>query len=245
MYHYIRYAAKSITRIAFASIVFYGSSSTVFAFTSTNPIEKKKTEKPTEENTFSVPGLTDLAGTAIGWVTDFPGDLSLIVKAEATIGGDNLLDTNTQFGELEELNAGDFAGLAAGIQWIPDDWPLMIRATVGYKFLWIDENAGKFGFARVPWEVVGYVGSKHHKIGAGASYQDNPLLRIRSTNLNLPLEDREYYHDATGYVVEYIFMFEKVAINARYVIIEYDPQNNNLKDVDGDHFGIGISYSLF
>ncbi|HBC58597.1 MAG TPA: hypothetical protein DCZ03_15670, partial [Gammaproteobacteria bacterium] len=229
--------------IGLTSFLFYAPNSTALAFTSSIPNGEKR---PDEDKNFDSPGLADLADTAIGWITEFPGDLSIILKAEATIGGDNLLDTNSEFGELEELNAGDFAGVAAGVQWIAEDWPLMIRATVGYKFQWIDENAGKFGFARVPWEVVGYVGTTHHKVGLGASYQDDPLLRIRSTNLNLPLEDKEYYHDATGCIVEYIFLAsERIAVNARYVFIEYDPENNNLKDVTGDHFGIGISYSYF
>lgn len=168
-----------------------------------------------------------------------------VASLGVTFGGDKLIEVEVEddfFGdEDEDIRAGELVAFALGAAYQFPDSPLQLQATVGYHSDGIIADNGDTDFSRVPVELLAFLSLGRQRIGGGITHHINPEFDV---DIDFLPRDRVEFDNATGFVLQYDFRVTPfLAIGARLVNIEYEPENIfRGPDVDGDHFGITLTF---
>jgi hypothetical protein len=90
------------------------------------------------------------------------------------LGGDDVAEIYFTNGESQKVKAGQGGSLAFGVQYqIPNFEQLLIRGTVGFKYVTTQADNAHIRLSRVPFNLSAhYMISKDFLIGAGLVYHD-------------------------------------------------------------------------
>lgn len=154
-------------------------------------------------------------------------------------GGDVVVTALFTDGSTEEIKAGEFLTLEAGVAW--DMGFLEARVTGGWKYDTITAENGSLDFQRFTGQGLLLVAAGDWRFGGGAAYHFNVKLDGRG---DASLAEAEF-DNALGYVGEIDYYFtEQVYLGIQYLNIEYDRTSANgqiPQTFDGSSVGVVIA----
>ncbi|QDQ26886.1 porin family protein [Chitinimonas arctica] len=168
--------------------------------------------------------------------------LRFMMTAGITGGGDKIDEIQFKNGGSTNVTGGGRASIGAGVQWQPEDTPVIVQATVNYHFSGVFADNGSANFSRIPVELMAfYKLNDQWRVGGGVRYVFAPSYSYDV--------DGDYNYDVdfkntVGGVVEVGYAFTpNVVVGLRYVKEEYELKNfKSSKKFDGSHVGLTGSY---
>lgn len=166
-------------------------------------------------------------------------ELDFLVALGLHGGGDDVVTAVFTDGTSEEIKAGEFLTLEAGVAW--DMGFLEGRVTGGWKYDTITAENGSLDFQRFTGQGLLLVAAGDWRFGGGAAYHFNIELDGSGAASGADAE----FDDAVGYVAEIDYYFsEQVYLGIQYLNIEYDRTNafgQTPETFDGSSVGLVIA----
>lgn len=144
------------------------------------------------------------------------------------LGGDDLVDTTA-----EDLQAGGLIYGQIGITY-QFDTPLLLQATIGYKFDTVDYVGGESTISSIPVDLLAFYLFEKYRIGAGLAIHHNPEWEFCLFGCAPTI----HFDDAIGITIEIDKELRGNAfIGGRFTIIDYEFRNIS---VDANHVGVHV-----
>lgn len=168
-----------------------------------------------------------------------PEQLSYVVGAGLTFGGDKLVTAKFSDGSSVNIRAGKFLQLLGGIDYRVNE-QFSFQGTVGFH---VDDTPqasnGSVKFQRFPMEVLAYFHpNAQWRIGGGARYAASPKLSGSGFGAGA---NYSFKSTAGGIVEAEYFYGDRAGLKLRYVSEKYTVDQSGEK-VSGNHFGILANY---
>ncbi|NRA62232.1 MAG: hypothetical protein HRU25_15305 [Psychrobium sp.] len=198
-----------------------------------------------KKSTLLLLSLLPLAPTA--FANDNPhaiGDPVISIVFGLTVGGDELAELEYDDGSNNDITAGGFGLVGAGLNFkLQDKFSLQLNAA--YHWEVASAKNGDLTFSRIELEIVPYYQlNKSFRLGLGIAQHMNPELDSDSSS-------NVKYDHSNGFVLSLVYQLpdSKSWIDFRYVNIEYKPNkigNLSLDDYDVKTFdgsSVGVSFN--
>lgn len=165
-------------------------------------------------------------------------DVKILLFGGFYLGGDTLVDSNDDF----DLDAGNGLHVGMGFLFLPENSPLALQLTLGYKFGFteFEDPDGDASTRSFPLEVMVYYKMNKLRVGGGVAYHMNPKFEFCPDDTKC---NRTDFDDATGVMIEVAYdLAELVYIAARLTDMDYDA--DNIDTVDANNFGVNVGYKF-
>ena len=164
--------------------------------------------------------------------------LRFLLGAGLTSGGDKLATAEYENGTEQDIRAGSFFALLAGVDYRVNS-AFSLQATVGFHVDDTTASNGSITFKRFPVELLAYYHpNAKMRFGGGARYVGSPKLSLSgaagSGHVN--------FDNTMGAIVEFEYFYTpKLGLKVRYVAEKYDTEGLE-KKIDGNHVGFFANY---
>lgn len=161
---------------------------------------------------------------------------SLILEGVVEYGGDDLLEVIFTDGTTQTVLAGQGGTIAVGVEARPfARVPVLVRGTVGFKFVLTAADNANIRFTRFPIEAIAaYRHTSGVRVGAGVSYHAG--VRLYGDGF---LEDRSF-DSAVGPTLE--IGYKGVSLTATRMA--YRASTGAAERVDGSSIGLSFAGAL-
>jgi hypothetical protein len=189
--------------------------------------------------------LAAACGTAFAQTNEpvqTPRPIKGIVGIGITFGGDRLFTgeiVNNTGSETARVNAGGGVPLYGGIEYRVSD-QFALQATVGHHADRVKADNGEIRFTRMPVDVLGLFSvSPEVRLGGGIQHVSAPKIRSSGVVAGRNTD----YEPSTALVVEGEYLFgSSIGVKGRLVGHKFKVKNSNGPSVNGNHFGVLMSF---
>lgn len=155
-----------------------------------------------------------------------------LIAGALEFGGDDVAEVYFTNGNTQKVRAGQGGTIAVGVQFqIPTVEKLLLRSTIGYKYVTTEADNAHIRLTRVPIQfTANWMAAKKLRLGAGLLMHKG--IKFNADGIGNDLK----FHPATGAIFEIAY----AGIGLSYTAMQY-------KDFDSNNYSanaIGVTFSL-
>ena len=168
------------------------------------------------------------------FVSSVSAEVRPMVMGGIYAGGDDLVETTT-----EDLQAGGFLYIGAGILIEPENSNMVFQATLGYKWdtIEFDIPSGDSTISSNPLEITAYIRADNVRLGGGIAYHMSPEWEFCLDGSGCAKAD---FDDALGFILEGVWDASRnVAVGLRFTSIDYE---TNGLTIDANNIGVNVGF---
>jgi hypothetical protein len=163
----------------------------------------------------------------------------LLIGFASTSGGDTLAVAQYEGGKTSAIKAGGGANLSGGFEYLFQDFPVSLQATVGGHVDSSAASSGNIVFRRYPLEALAmYRSNDVLRLGGGLRHAFSPTL-VGTGGASGIGTNKFDARLSPVFKAEYV-LSARYAVELRYVDERYKPKAGG-NSIDGSHIGVGFN----